>query len=123
MNTYDDFLSKISIMKIISSTIKESYEDWGQDIPTILLFSNIGREMARSFTDLSMEERSFLINSMETGISSSSEGLRTAIATGLLEALCNTSQASTDPNLWSTIHCNLGPRSRAYVDAWLDWQK
>jgi|GEM_PF-1910415 len=122
MNTHEDFISEISPIPAIPLILSETYDLWGKDIPIIVLFSNIGKGVARSFEQLSNEEQALFFESIEKGMSSPNEGLRVAVATGLLEALCTTAQDSSATLLWPEIHTLLRPKSRAYLDAWLNWQ-
>lgn len=112
----EKLLQKSEYLKEITEKIVEY---WSPDpVPTIILFSEIGREFAQRFETLTSEEIEQISHLVEEGMSSGDDVLKTAIATGMVEAIF--SEAYKHEGLSQKIGLHLGNVSKRYVDAWMN---
>lgn len=95
-----------------SSAIKE----WGEDIPTTVLFGLLGKALADHAGEFSNEDRICIFQLIEDGVASEDAALKAYISTGLLEAMYL--RACVEPQSWGEIRASLGPLSEAYLTEW-----
>ena len=90
----------------------------GTDHPlcVAVLPAAIGKELARCFDNMRNESRVSAFELIEEGMNSSDHALKTAVATGIIEALI--SESSRNEGLWSRIELQLGSVSRRHADGW-----
>jgi hypothetical protein len=82
----------------------------------VLWMSSVGHSVAGTLPTLAPEAQRALFDVIERGMVSGGELLRTALATGLLEALAHDmDRAVVSRDLVTPL---LGTASRAYLDAW-----
>jgi hypothetical protein len=121
MNTWEDFvcdLTKIELLRIIKN---EAIKDWGEDIPKSLIFSKLGKGVVDKIDDFSPSERGYVFVTIENGMQTMNEDLKTLVATGLLESLYT--RASSDVALWERVHNQLGELSKQYLLDWCAWSR
>lgn len=116
MDTWKDFIAILMQIDFLKLARDEAIKEWGLDIPATLLFSILGKAIAEKFDELSLDDRNFIFDTVETGMGTSDTALKTFIATGTLEALF--SKASSDTALWNRIDAQLGDVSRNYLIEW-----
>lgn len=116
----DHFVENLmSASDFIKNAVHETIEYWAPDPPpVIILFSALGHELARQFDSLEDRTRARIFNQIEEGMDSKDEQLKTAVATGMIEAIF--SEAFKDDQLSQRIKLELGPASVRYVDAWMN---
>lgn len=85
----------------------------------VLWLSSVGHAVAGALPGLTDAARRKIFGVVEEVMVSGTETLRTAVATGLLEALA--SDMDRSPALRGLAVPLLGTRSRAYLDAWDDF--
>jgi hypothetical protein len=87
-----------------------------EEPPITTLFGEFGTEILAEYGSLDDNRKQILFRVIEDGMNSEDTELRTAVATGLLEAIAN----PCDPlsREWSAFRSQLGFQSRSYVDAW-----
>ncbi|OCG76239.1 hypothetical protein A9G42_08345 [Gilliamella sp. Nev6-6] len=118
-NTLKEYLSYFFILSNeIEILLNEFEHEWGEDEdpPYIFLFSKVGKVIANNISYCDDKERLEIFSHIESGINSGDEYLSTAVATGLIEALVNTSDGN--PELWDRIEDYLGTESKKYALAW-----
>jgi len=114
-----DFVDSLISIEPIRLAKEVTERDWGGDVPIALLFSNLGIAIADHYDELSREEQFLVFDVIERGMNAPNTVLRTAVATGLLEAI--SSRASKDQVLANMLGANLGEASRKYLIAWEQW--
>ncbi|MEI2265675.1 hypothetical protein [Erwinia sp. CGal63] len=115
INDYINFFTLRS--EEIKKTVGRAIEYWAPEpVPTILLFSQIGKNIAGQLFLLSETEKLFLFQHIESGICSENEQLATAVATGLIESLVTASDENEE--LWKKIVGCLQPVSKKHALAW-----
>jgi hypothetical protein len=82
----------------------------------VLWMSSVGHAISAALSSLPQDSQRAVFAAVEHGMVSGSELLRTAIATGLLEAIAHDVDRSRVPR--ELVTPLLGPRSRAYLDEW-----
>lgn len=95
---------------------QQAVRAWGEDIPLTLLFSSFGEGIAEYYGALTQEQKTQLLDLVESGMKSGNQPLRNAVATGLLEALHQ--RASQSPQ-WDEIKSLLGETSMDYLNEWI----
>jgi len=65
----------------------------------------------------SIENAADIFQLIEEALSSGTDELRNAVATGLIEAMI--SESDRHPGKWSGISPRLGPQSAAYAETWI----
>jgi hypothetical protein len=113
MKDIDEFFDSLSSIEIIELAKKEAFSDWGNGVPITLLFATIGRNLANHFSALSDDEKTMIFRSIEAGLHSENQSLKNALATGLLEALHNRSNAIRD---WDNVYVRLGEHAKSYLN-------
>ncbi|WP_175817701.1 hypothetical protein [Burkholderia diffusa] len=112
MNAWKDFVADLMKIESLRLARDEAVEDWGEDIPTTLLFGNLGKSVAERFDEYSPEDRAYIFDTIERGMRAENVDLKTFVATGLLESLY--AQAHRDGALLTRMEMQLGDVSRAY---------
>lgn len=82
----------------------------------VLWMSGVGHAVAAALPGLPAASQRAVLDLVEDGMASGSELLRTALATGLLEALANDMDRARVPR--DLVVPFLGAQSKAYLDAW-----
>ncbi|MDN7430082.1 MULTISPECIES: hypothetical protein [unclassified Burkholderia] len=121
MNTWKDFVADLTKIESLRLARDEAIEDWGVDIPTTLLFGKLGKSVAARFDEYSPEDRTYIFETIERGMTAENVDLKTFVATGLLEALY--AQAHRDGALLSRMEVQFGDVSRAYLKDWANWHQ
>ncbi len=85
------------------------------EIPVVWM-GDVGAAVARVFDDLAPGDRREVFDVVEHHLSTGSQKMKEAVATGLLEAVA--SEVSAGRLDGPTLATLLGPASRAYIDAW-----
>ncbi len=106
----------IKTSDLLQNELKDTYDDWLPDAPpVIIIFAALGHAIAHHFDQIDSKE--FLFQQIESAMISENQLLKTAVATGLLEALvAETGQTNT---LWQQIEKLLGKYSKAHARCWL----
>ncbi|UXY15516.1 hypothetical protein N8I74_00430 [Chitiniphilus purpureus] len=116
---YEGFIySLIETSNAVRAAYQEVSCEWKpEDPPVTTLFAALGDQIVEDFgsTDLATNNRIFFL--IEQGMESDDEGLVTAVATGLIEALAT--KAVSEEDLWNRISKFLGPKSLQHANAWL----
>ncbi len=121
MNSFKNFIDEMSKIERIRIVVNELNDDWGNNVPITILFSGIGIFVVNYFDKLSDLDKGYIFDRIEYGLNSGDDSLKTAIATGFLEALY--SRSSENKVLWGRIEAHLGKKSREYIVAWLNWHR
>lgn len=116
MNTWQEFVTELARCDVLSSARRLALEEWGEDIPTTVLFGKLGKALADHVEELDLETRAHIFQVIEGGLASNDATLKAFVATGLLEALYL--RASGVPGHWNRIRDYLGPLSTAYLVEW-----
>ena len=116
MDTCKSFIDGLARINFLKLARDDALKEWGEDIPTTLLFAKIGKSIAEKFDEFLPDERTYIFDAIEIGMRENSISLKTFIATGLLEAVF--SRSSTDLVLWRKIDSHLGQTSRGYLTEW-----
>lgn len=119
MEEAKNFLKNLTSIDLICQAEVEAVKYWGDDIPTTVLFAEIGRSIVKDFDKFSSKELAYIFDLIEKGMNSLDANLSTTIATGLLEALSG--QASKDTILAKRIDAELQEKSRKYLTDWNGW--
>lgn len=91
-------------------------QKWGTTPPITLVFAEVGDAIAENLPSLSNETRRKVFAAIEDGMVSEDTTLRTAMGTGLVEALV--AGADKNPNLWAELESLLGTATMKYAIAW-----
>lgn len=113
MSTWQEFVTELTRFDVLSSARRQALEEWGEDIPTTVLFGKLGKAIAEHFDELNPDARTHIFQVIESGLITSDGALKAFVATGLLEALYL--RASSGPGRWNLISDYLGPLSAAYL--------
>jgi hypothetical protein len=101
----------------LQNAVNEINEYWKPDqAPVTIIFAAIGKELVRQFDSIKNEKKLEVFQCIEDGINSSDINLRTAVATGIIEALV--SESTENEDLWLRIEQQLGVSSKHYVLSW-----
>ena len=84
--------------------------------PTTVLFSEVGGAIAEQLDELADDVCLRVFSRIEEGMISVDAQLRTAVATGLVEAMVTSSDANRE--LWHKIRRWFGPCSLKHAEAW-----
>lgn len=121
MIAWKDFVADSMKIESIRLARDEAVEDWGEDIPPTLLFGKLGKRVAERFDEYSLEDRTYIFDTIERGMRSESVDLKTFFATGLLESPYT--QARGHYALLARMDVQLGSTSRAYLRDWGMWHQ
>ena len=110
----DEIANKFDVLQ---KSIDEMNEYWEPDQPPVtIMFAAIGKELVRQFDNLQNEKKLAVFQFIEDGINSYDIKLKTAVATGLIEALV--SESTENEDLWLRIEQQLGGTSKHYALSW-----
>jgi len=117
-NYINDYLSFFALnSEPVKNIVEKLVEYWfPEPVPTIILFSQIGRVLADQLYSLDKAERSLFFKHIELGMCSEKDELATAVATGLVESLVTASDENEE--LWKEIESCLQPESKKHALAW-----
>jgi len=116
----DFLLSLASKSPVLNETLDRCFLRWRPEEPPITVaFGELGHAVGEHFHDLPIETQQKIFAQIEEGMVSSDEGLATAVATGLIEALVTESDRRTE--LWSQFEKLLGPESLKHAVCWRDY--
>ncbi len=107
----------------LQAVYRDDVDYWfPEEPPVTVLFGTLGRRIAEDFEHASSETNLRIFTLIESGMSDNDpQGeFRTALATGLIEALVNKAEQM---KLWEHISKSFGRLSRDYVDAWFAQQE
>lgn len=113
------FVDQLMEFEFLQRARNSVVEDWGEAVPVSVLFSTLGKSIAKNLVELSPSSRSRIFHLIEMGMNSPDEELVAAVATGLLEALDNSLADHAD--IKTSIYLELGPRSKKYLLDFDDW--
>lgn len=118
LNRFMDALSAIA--PAVGDALETDGEPRTPDMEMpVLWMSSVGHAVSATLPTLSPEAQRAVLDVVERGMASGGELLRTALATGLLEALAHDmDRAVIQRQLVTPL---LGPSSRAYLEAWDDF--
>jgi hypothetical protein len=117
----EEFTRFVEKLAAITPAIGDALEADGEqrtpdmEMP-VLWMSSVGHAVAAVLPALPAATRVAVLDVVEGGMASGSEPLRTAVATGLLEALAHDMDRARVPR--DLVAPLLGAQSRAYLDAW-----
>jgi hypothetical protein len=117
----EEFTRFMDGLETITRSVGDALEAEGEsrtpdmEVP-VLWMSSVGHAVAGTLPTLAPETRRALFHAIERGMASGGELLRTALATGLLEALAHDMDRAVVPR--DLVTPLLGTGSRAYLDAW-----
>lgn len=117
MDVLSEFVDKFRRYEFIRRGLDEEVNYWGEDVPIMLLFSRIGREIAENFDSITPAERIDILSLVEGGVSSGDLILPDYVATGLLEAL-DGAVRRVGGGRRSEIFVLLGEQSKHYLIEW-----
>jgi hypothetical protein len=112
----------VSLLAAASGGVQAAYQEalfeWRPEEPPVTtLFAALGDRIAEDFGRAGFDANRRIFSLIEQAMESSDQGLVTAVATGLIEALV-TRAVRTD-HLWKEMASLLGPRSLHHAEAWL----
>nr|WP_125285137.1 hypothetical protein [Achromobacter denitrificans] len=120
MEVLRGFVNKFRQCEFIRCGLEDEVEYWGEDIPVMLLFARIGREIVENFDKTPLETRRWIFSLIEEGTSDPDLNLQNHVATGLLEAL-DGSMKRDGYAMGDEISCQLGKQSQEYLVEWQKW--
>lgn len=102
----------------LQATYRETIDYWEPDEPPVTtMFAALGSRIADDFDSIETDINWITFRLIEEAMAGDDNNLKTAVATGLLEAIIAT--AWRHEGLWSRISPMLGDMSRKHADAWL----
>ncbi|BGE88063.1 hypothetical protein Ms3S1_p21110 (plasmid) [Methylosinus sp. 3S-1] len=102
----------------VKAAYQETLDEWRPEEPPVTtLFAALGDRIAENFGSADVDTNRRLFSLIEQAMESSDQGLVTAVATGLIEALAT--RAVQSASLWQQMTPLLGPRSLRHAEAWL----
>ncbi len=118
---FSRFMDGLSaITPAVGDALEADDEPRTPDMETpVLWMSSVGHAVAATLPTLSPEAQRAVLGVVEHGLASGGELLRTALATGLLEALAHDMDRKVVSR--GLVTPLLGPSSRAYLEAWDDF--
>ena len=118
MTEFDEFIGAVLQ---IAPGVGEQLEADGDgvepdlEIPVVWM-AFVGRALSATLDQLSVPQQRAVFDVIERHLAGGSQLMKDAVATGLLEALA--SEVSSGRLSGPRLAALLGPRSRAYIDAW-----
>ncbi|CAN5896646.1 hypothetical protein BH11PSE12_BH11PSE12_34370 [soil metagenome] len=104
---------------VLDAAKQEVFDHWKPDQPPMtILFAALGKEMARQFDAIDEDARQIAFQYIEVGMNSNDVVLKTAVASGLIEAMI--AEASRSEELRLKIEAQLGAASQRHALAWCD---
>ncbi|WP_136623633.1 DUF7674 family protein [Bradyrhizobium centrolobii] len=102
----------------VHAAYQEVLEEWQPGEPPVTtLFAALGDRIAEDFGRAGVDANRRVFSLIEQAMESSDQGLVTAVATGLIEALAT--RAVRSESVWKEVASLLGPRSLHHTEAWL----
>jgi hypothetical protein len=122
-SSLEEYLRKLaSGVPALEDQLARSLHGWGADQPPVtVVFADLGNAIAENIGILPDAALRTIFATVEVGMTTSDDVLRTAVATGLVEALVSTADAKRD--LWKDLDKLLGPASRKHAIAWRNFGK
>ena len=119
MKGCEDFVSLLAAASGgVQAAYQEVLDEWQPEAPPVTtLFAALGDRIAEDFGSAGVDANRRLFSLIEQAMESPDQGLVTAVATGLIEALVT--RAVQSAGLWNEMAPLLGPRSRHHAEAWL----
>jgi hypothetical protein len=117
----EEFTKFAGSLSAITTAIGDGVEADGEprspdmEMP-VLWMSSVGHAISAALPSLPQDSQRAVFAAVEDGMASGTELLRTAIATGLLEAIGHDVDRARVPR--ELVTPLLGPRSRAYLEEW-----
>jgi len=110
------------LLAAASSGVRAAYQDvldeWRPEEPPVTtLFAALGDRIAEDFDSAGVDINRQIFSLIEDAMESGDQGLVTAVATGLIEALVT--RAVRSEGLWKRMAPLLGPRALHHAEAWL----
>lgn len=102
----------------VQAAYREILDEWQPEEPPVTtLFAALGNRIAEDFDHAGIDANRRLFSLIEQAMVSSDQGLVTAVATGLIEALVT--RAVQLESVWKQMAPLLGPRSLRHAESWL----
>ena len=120
MNKLKGFVDEFRQFEFIRRGLDEEIEYWGENVPMMLLFSRMGKEIFENFAAIGPDGRTKIFSLIEDGVSGVDLTLQNYVATGLLEALDGSIRRARG-KLKSEIYIHLGGHSKDYLIEWDKW--
>ena len=119
MKGCEDFVRLLAAASCgVQAAYQEALDEWQPEAPPVTtLFAALGDRIAEDFGSAGFDANRRLFSLIEQAMESRDQGLVTAVATGLIEALV--ARAVQSAGLWNEMAPLLGPRSRHHAEAWL----
>lgn len=114
MQFADSMLSRSAFLRNNCFDLEE-YSEPECPLP-ISLLGYFGGQIASQYDTLAPEEWVLLSASIEQGLTSDDDDVKTAVRTGLIEGLIHRAEAIE--GLWPRIEVGLGSLARSYTDAY-----
>lgn len=108
----------LGISPSLLACYREQVAYWAPEKPPLtVLFGLLGSQIAEDFRSVGDATNDRLMLAIEQAMASDDEELRTAVATGLIEAMSCTADGL---GVWNDIRSRLGPLSAKYHHAWIE---
>ena len=102
----------------VQAAYQEVLDGWRPEEPPVTtLFAALGDRIAEDFDSAGVDTNRQMFSLIEKAMESGDQGLVTAVATGLIEALVT--RAVRSEGLWKRMAPLLGPRALHHAEAWL----
>jgi len=117
-NSVIDFLGKIVCeIPIIKQTIDDCTVLWLPDEPPIIyLFGEVGESIINELLNDHKKSFKLCFDIIEDGLTNLGNLIRTAVATGMIEAMV--AKSDNDLQLWTRLEKLFGPESKKHALAW-----
>ncbi|HEV2695902.1 MAG TPA: hypothetical protein VG347_23635 [Verrucomicrobiae bacterium] len=114
-----DYLRQLaSEVPTLNERFNRCLQDWGNETPPVtIIFAEVGEAIVENFATIHGEARKKIFILIENGMTSSNLGVKTAVATGLVEAMV--AGADKKPDLWVEFKKLFGAASLKHAEAWL----
>ncbi|NDP59176.1 MAG: hypothetical protein GZ090_07455 [Oxalobacteraceae bacterium] len=110
----DEITEKFDVFQEATNEINEYWEP--DQPPVTIMFAAIGKELVQQFDSIQNEKKLAIFQCIEDGMNSVDIDLKTAVATGIIEALV--SESTENEDLWIRIEQQLGLSSKHYALSW-----
>ncbi|MCD0505059.1 hypothetical protein [Bordetella petrii] len=112
----DEFIARVTQIEPLKAVNEHAIRTWGADLKN-LLCGYLGQGIVDHYDGFTPQQKAYLCDTIEAGMDKGDESLKTAIATGLLEAL---HQRAMRLHRWEEIKPLLGPHAMNYLHAWIN---